>query len=65
MVERDHNMSGRIGAWPYCKTCGLIGLKNVVSRRAAGAACPGPREQKLAGEAADRLFAKLRREGWR
>jgi len=64
MSERPHNMSGRIGAWPHCRTCGLIALKNTASRQAAAAPCPGPKEQRLSGDAADRLFAKLRREGW-
>lgn len=58
-------MSGRVVAWPYCTVCGLIGLKNPISRSAASTACPGPREQRLSGDAADRLFARLRREGWR
>ena len=65
MSNREHNVTGRIGAWPYCKTCGLIGLKNTATRSALKGACPGPKEQKLSGEAASRLWAKLRSEGWR
>ncbi len=65
MADRAHSMTGRIGHWPYCKTCGLIGLKNAASRREANASCPGPREQRLSGDAAASLWAKLRREGWR
>ncbi len=61
---KPHNMSGRAVSWPYCKSCGLIGLKNPVSRKAESGDCPGPRDQKLAGAAADRLFAKLKKEGW-
>jgi hypothetical protein len=65
LSAREHNVTGRIGTWPHCKTCGLICLKNAATRVALNAPCPGPRDQKLTGEAADRLFAKLRREGWR
>lgn len=65
MTDRGHNMTDRIEAWPYCRICGLIGLKNAASRKAEAAPCPGPREQKLSGEAAGRLWARLRKEGWR
>lgn len=34
-----HKMTGKICNWPYCKNCGLIGLKNDVTRRALRAAC--------------------------
>jgi hypothetical protein len=64
MSDREHNMTSRVGSWPCCKTCGLIGL-NAATRSALKGACPGPKEQKLSGEAASRLWAKLRGEGWR
>ena len=60
-----HNMTARVGHWPACKACGLIALRNPATARALSAACPGPREQRLTGDAAAALWAKLRREGWR
>lgn len=34
-----HNMKGRIHHWPYCTNCGLVALKNKVSRKALKAKC--------------------------
>ncbi len=64
MTDRPHNLTGRIASWPFCKACGLVAMRNPASLAAARAACPGPRDQRLSGEAAARLWAKLRREGW-
>jgi hypothetical protein len=63
MSKRPHNISGRVLSWPYCTSCGLIAMRNAASRRALSEACEGKREVAV-GEAADRLFAKLKREGW-
>lgn len=34
-----HNFSRKILHWPYCLNCGLVLIKNDVTRRAAKAAC--------------------------
>jgi hypothetical protein len=65
MSDRAHNMTARVGSWPYCKTCGLIALRNAATRSAVSAACPGPRDQRLTGDAAEALWSKLRKDGWR
>ncbi len=64
MTVRAHSMTARIGHWPACSVCGLIALRNPASRAALGQACPGARDQRLSGDAAAALWAKLRREGW-
>jgi hypothetical protein len=33
--------------WPYCEDCGLVMLKNDVSRRAASQACPGGQRTRV------------------
>jgi hypothetical protein len=63
MSKRAHKMTGRVLQWPYCTACGLVAMRNAASRRALSEACEGKREVAV-GEAADRLFAKLKREGW-
>jgi hypothetical protein len=35
----DHNFSGRVLHWPYCKVCGLLLLRNAATQRAAAATC--------------------------
>lgn len=35
----NHNMSKRIIHWPYCSNCGLVALKNDVTRKALKAKC--------------------------
>jgi hypothetical protein len=34
-----HEFTARILHWPYCKHCGLMLIKNDVSRRAASGTC--------------------------
>ena len=34
-----HAFTRKICHWPYCAHCGLVALKNDVSRKAAKAAC--------------------------
>lgn len=63
MSQRPHNMTGRVLSWPYCAVCGLVAMRNAASRHALAEPCPGKREVAV-GEAADRLFARLKREGW-
>lgn len=37
---REHDFNKRrVAHWPYCAQCGLVMLKNDVSRRAANAKC--------------------------
>jgi hypothetical protein len=62
--QRPHRMTERVFGWDYCASCGLVAMRNAVSRKALAASCEGPR-QLATGAAADRLFAKLQREGWR
>jgi hypothetical protein len=38
-VRDGHSLKGRILHWPYCEHCGLIALKNDVTRRALKAQC--------------------------
>jgi hypothetical protein len=64
MSARPHRMTERVLNWSYCAACGLVAMRNEASRRALASACEGKREI-ASGEAADRLFAKLQREGWR
>jgi hypothetical protein len=35
----SHNMSGKVLHWRYCRNCGLIALKNDVSRKAIAKQC--------------------------
>lgn len=37
----SHNWAGRFAGFVYCWKCGLVLLKNAVSRKAAKDACPG------------------------
>lgn len=37
--EGVHAFTKRVCAWPYCARCGLVLLKNEVTRKAARAAC--------------------------
>ena len=37
--ERPHAFTKRVCSWPYCKHCGLVALKNEVTRRAMSAPC--------------------------
>ena len=34
-----HRFTERVCHWPYCSRCGLVLLRNDVSRRAAGQPC--------------------------
>lgn len=34
-----HNMKGKVLHWPYCGNCGLLALKNDVSRAALRSLC--------------------------
>lgn len=36
---REHEFKKRVAHWPYCSHCGLVLLKNDVSRKAAKAKC--------------------------
>jgi hypothetical protein len=38
---RGHNPAGRVCHWRYCLKCGLVYLKNEVTRKAIKAECPG------------------------
>lgn len=37
--ERDHAFTKRVAHWAYCKQCGLVLLRNDISRRAAAGKC--------------------------
>lgn len=34
-----HAMTGKVLHWPYCKRCGLVGLKNDITRAALRREC--------------------------
>ena len=38
-VRASHEFTKRVAHWPYCNHCGLVALKNDVSRKAARAKC--------------------------
>jgi hypothetical protein len=38
-VRDAHSLKKRVAHWPYCEHCGLVALKNDVSRRALAAQC--------------------------
>lgn len=42
MSQRGHNpIRRKFLPWPYCWKCGLLYLKNAVTRKAIAAPCPG------------------------
>jgi hypothetical protein len=42
--QRAHSFTFKICHWLYCAKCGLVLLKNDVTRRRVRAACPGSEE---------------------
>jgi hypothetical protein len=39
--NNGHNPARKICHWPYCIKCGLVYLKNEVTKKAIRAPCPG------------------------
>lgn len=44
MAKHAHNWDGLFAGFVYCLKCGLLRLKNTVSRKAAARPCPGSEE---------------------
>lgn len=38
-IREGHTLDGRVAHWPYCIHCGLVALKNDVTRRALKNKC--------------------------
>ena len=63
MSVRPHAFTERVLHWHYCAACGLIGMRNAASRRAAAQPCEG-KKQRASGDEAERLWRKLQQEGF-